>query len=63
MFLTEHRLRRELAMKEAEYVQCPNCLRSFQKVIVLEVETECKCPSCDYKFAVTLTDKVKEEAA
>ena len=63
MFLTEHRMRREMAMGEAEYVQCPECFCSFQKVVVLEVETECKCPSCEHEFVVTVTDKTEEVAA
>jgi len=62
MFLTEHRLRRELAMDETEYVQCPVCKLSFQMVLGVDEEVTCKCPTCDIEFAVTLTDKIEMAA-
>jgi len=58
MFLTEHRLRRELAMDDSEYVQCPFCELSFQVVLPVDETVTCKCPTCELEFAVTLTDEV-----
>jgi len=57
MYLMEHRLHRELAMGEAEYVSCPHCKASFQRDLKVNTETDVQCPRCEHEFVVILEDR------
>lgn len=63
MFICKDQIDWQLPMDERDYVKCPACGRSFQKLLELDVEVECKCPACKHEFVVTVTDAVEKVAA